>query len=401
MLHVPHYRSEWQRSGFEPDSIETVADLACLPILTKSDLRRDYEQFKSEDVSEFDVWKSSGSTGSPFAFRMDRHSIAANSFATLLRGKNWWGFELGMPEGMIWSGISNVNNTFTEKFTAARRRLSWSLKNICLIDIYGLDEQSIRRGYNSLLNHETVVLRCISSGLYRFCAALEELGFDGRRLGIKGAIYTGEGLLPAQKFLVERVLGCKAISEYGCTELGVIGFECPQGSIHVSHENMVVEYLKDGKPAAPGEVAEIVITDLNNFVSPLIRYSVGDYVAPADTVCPCGRTLPVIKSIEGRIHDEVIAADGTVIHGLFFTHIFDGKEYDAIHQFQIIQQPSGGLVINVTSSLAIEVAVLAALRKVVEGRMGVGVNVDVRQVDKLVQAKSGKTPWIISKMVVG
>jgi phenylacetate-coenzyme A ligase PaaK-like adenylate-forming protein len=399
MLHVPYYRDEWKKMGFELSDIKSIADLADLPVITKVDLRRDYDQFKNQDISKYDVWPSSGSTGSPFHFRMDKHTIAANSIAALLRGKGWWGFEHGMPEGMIWAGGSNVNDTFAEKFFAARKRLSWGLKNICLIDIYSLDEKSIRQAYHSLLKHAPVVLRCISSGLYRFCFALEELGLDGRQLGIKGAIYTGETLPEAQKRLIERVLGCRAICEYGCVELGIIGFECPQGNIHISHENMVVEYLKDGAPAAPGEIAEIVVTDLNNFVSPLIRYSVGDFVVPTNTACACGRTLPVIKSIEGRLHDEIIAANGTVIHGLFFTHIFDRKEFDAVHQFQVVQQSSDNLTINVISTLTVDESVLAGVRKVVEGKMGAGVNIDVRQVDELDQAKSGKTPWIISKMV--
>ena len=69
-------------------------------------------------------------------------------------------------------------------------------------------------------------------------------------------------------------------------KLGVVAFECPSGGLHLSHENMVFEFLRDGRPAEPGEEASLIVTNLNSYVSPLLRYSVGDLVVPSEKTCP-------------------------------------------------------------------------------------------------------------------
>ena len=107
--HVPFYREQMNVVGFDANQISSLTDLSSLPIISKVDLRADYSKFKAEGSnSEYDSWPSSGSTGEPFLFRLDRRSIQANTFAALARGKRWWGMDFGVREGMIWSGFSDL-----------------------------------------------------------------------------------------------------------------------------------------------------------------------------------------------------------------------------------------------------------------------------------------------------
>jgi len=297
---------------------------------------------------------------------------------------------------MIWSGASDVEGTISGKLQAMKRRFSWGMQNIKLIDIYSLDQASILKGYLMLKKHQPVLIRAISSGLYRFCVGLKSLELDGKQLGLKGVIFTGEGFPEAQREFVEEVLGCPTICEYGCTELGIIGFECPERKIHLLHENLIFEFIKDGLPAKTGEVAELVVTNLRNYTAPLIRYSVGDLVVSSSKSCSCKRTLPVIEGIQGRLHDTILTPDGAVIHGLFFTHLFD--RYSQIHQFRVIQETLNELNIETVSLDKLDNTLIQNIKRVILSKFGKQVKVNITQVSSLPISTRGKTPWIISKV---
>ena len=88
---------------------------------------------------------------------------------------------------------------------------------------------------------------------------------------------------------------------YTCQEAGYLALQCPDyPHFHVQSENVLLEVVDDvGQPCGPGEVGRVLITSLNNFATPLIRYELGDY-AEVGAPCPCGRGLPVLKRIMGR-----------------------------------------------------------------------------------------------------
>ena len=392
---VPFYRDEFRRLGLVPSDIRTCDDLKRLPKISKATLRADYPRFHAENyVGAHESWTSSGSTGEPFAFRLSRESIARNTFAAMIRGRRWWSMDIGVREGMIWSGVRDVGGRWSARLAAMKRRLSWRLKNIELVDVYHLDPPVVRAAYARFLSFQPVLLRAIASGLYRFCATVEELGLDGKALGVRAAIFTGEGLLPSQLRVIERVLGCKTISEYGCTELGVIAFECPSGKLHLSHENHIVEFEKDGREAQPGEYANLVITNLNDRSAPLVRYAIGDVVVPADTACDCGRTMPVIASIEGITHDRIVTPGGQVVHALFFTHMFDS--IPSVHQFRVVQEKIDHLRIELRSTENISTRDKEFVRSAGEQAMGPGVKVDIVEVRDMPVSFGGKQPWIVS-----
>ncbi|MFP6655270.1 MAG: hypothetical protein VCB25_06560, partial [Myxococcota bacterium] len=165
---VPFYRDAIREAGMNVGRASDTSDLARLPIVDKSVLRSDYSRFFAEEGARpFEDWVTSGATGQPFAFRLDRASIAANTFAGLARGRRWWDADFGGREAMIWSGVRDVSSSLQGAFAAKRRKLSWRLKNIQLFDIYNLDEEAVRGIYQTLLRFRPPTMRVISSGLYR------------------------------------------------------------------------------------------------------------------------------------------------------------------------------------------------------------------------------------------
>lgn len=396
-LTVPYYQDSMKSLGFDPLDISGLADIQHLPIITKNDLRLDYGRYKSKaSVGRTEFWGSSGSTGQPFYFERERRSIKINTFAALMRGKRWWGFHEGMPEGMIWSGLSDTTNTFGGRAQALKRKVSWSLKNITPVDVYLLNDEAVLEAFMVLGKSAPKYVRCIASGLLRFCSGIVALGLDGRSLGIKVAFFTGEGLSRAQRDFIEDVLACKTVCEYGCTELGIIAFECPSGNLHISSDNMIVEFLADGKPAEPGQQAELVITNLNEFARPLIRYKIGDLAAPCNDVCDCGINLPLINELGGRVHDKIVMPNGREIHGLFFSHLFD--RIPQVSQFKVIQKRIDFLTIQVIIADGDEDGIVDKINQNVAELLSHEMAVEVEKVKFFPAETSGKMRWIVSNI---
>lgn len=396
-LSVPYYQESMGELGFDPLNIREISDIQNLPIISKNDLREDYTRYRSTTpVGKTEFWGSSGSTGQPFYFEREQQSIKFNTFGALMRGKHWWGFHQGMREGMIWSGLSDTTNTMSGKVQALKRQISWRLKNVIPVDVYLLNDEAVLKAFALLRKYRPEYVRCISSGLLRFCKGILEQGLDGRSIGIRVAVFTGEGLSRTQRNFIEDVLGCKTVCEYGCTELGIIAFECPSGNLHISSDNMIVEFLVNGKPANPGEQAELVITNLNELARPLIRYKIGDFAAPCNDSCDCGINLPLISELGGRVHDKIVTPDGREIHGLFFSHLFD--KIPQVSQFKVIQDQIDYLKILVIIVGEDENRIINKIQQNVDELLSHQMRVEITRVDSLPAEKSGKTRWIVSNI---
>lgn len=98
----------------------------------------------------------------------------------------------------------------------------------------------------------------------------------------------------------------------GMSELGYIGFECPAGHQHINIKDYYIEFIKDGQPAKPGELAEMVITTLGDRLSPHIRYATGDLYRLSPEPCPCGDSAPMVRH-EGRVKNVLWLKDGSLV----------------------------------------------------------------------------------------
>jgi phenylacetate-CoA ligase len=163
-------------------------------------------------------------------------------------------------------------------------------------------------------------------------------------------------------------------------------------------ESYIVEVIVDNRPAKPGEIGEIVITDLNTFSVPLIRYRIGDLaMAMDDKPCPCGRGLPKLGRIEGRAQAIIHGANGVWLPGTFFSHYF--KEYEfALRQYQIVQSTKDALTVkiirNESFSDEVQQEILSGLRKF----MGESMKIDLEFVESIPMGRTGKRASVISFM---
>jgi phenylacetate-CoA ligase len=163
-------------------------------------------------------------------------------------------------------------------------------------------------------------------------------------------------------------------------------------------DHNIVEFLRDdGSPCAPGEDGRIVVTELINYGMPMIRYEVGDRGVPSDRICPCGRGLPLMESVTGRVADFLVATDGHRVAGISIIENTLTK-LPGIKQMQVIQEEARRLEVNLVPGAEYGPATEAELVTSLQEYLGPEVAVGVNRVDRIPQEKTGKYRFTICRL---
>jgi len=182
---------------------------------------------------------------------------------------------------------------------------------------------------------------------------------------------------------------------YGGRDAGFIAHACPEGNMHITAEDILVEIVDPGGKVLPaGESGEIVITHMATGDFPFIRYRTGDVGVLDDRHCACGRGLPVLREIQGRTTDFVVAMDGTVMHGLALIYIL--RDIPGVKSFKIIQESVGRIRILLVAGDEFEPGMDENIRAGFRERLGGGVTVEIEQVDEISAEASGKFRYVVS-----
>jgi phenylacetate-CoA ligase len=204
-------------------------------------------------------------------------------------------------------------------------------------------------------------------------------------------------LLPHQRELIEEVFKCRIFNSYGCGDGGGSALECSEhNGLHIPIQRTIMEFVDDkGEPVSAGQEGRIVLTDPFNYSMPFIRYEVGDIGIPSTEICPCGRGLPLIKSLGGRTTDIIRFRDGTTLSGPAFTLIF--REFP-IKQYQVVQTDLDNLLIRVVKEQSYVESDSERLLGAVKYHMGCQGNVRVEFVDDITITRAGKRLCFISNV---
>jgi phenylacetate-CoA ligase len=189
-------------------------------------------------------------------------------------------------------------------------------------------------------------------------------------------------------------------NEYGCTEVGIIAMECPQKSMHLMIENLLIEFIRNGRHVEPEEEGEIIITELYGSAMPLIRYQVGDIGSYTPTECDCGRGMPLLHNLKGRSDEFIVCPNGKRVDPIVFEYIL--KEIPSrlgdVTRFRITQRRKDMLEVEIcySGNRYEELAQTATerLRKV----LGDDFEFEFRSVDSITAEPSGKLRCFISRL---
>jgi phenylacetate-CoA ligase len=220
----------------------------------------------------------------------------------------------------------------------------------------------------------------------------------GRRLdtrSLRAVFVTGETLNPRHRRQIGDYFGVPVADGYGSREGGFIAHECPRGGMHITAESVILEVVdSDGRPAAVGEAGEIVLTHLDGYAMPLIRYRTGDVGRRRAGRCLCGRGLPLLDVVEGRVTDFIRLPDGTIKHALAV--IYPLREMHGLRQFRVVQARDFGVTVDVVADDRTERITREAVERRLRPVVGPTVSLNVRFVDHVPPADSGKRRYVVS-----
>jgi phenylacetate-CoA ligase len=396
--HVGYYREQWRALGFHPASLRSLEELGQLPVLDREELRRSLHfDLLSDNHRKRAIQRisTSGSTGEPLTLYVDQRQLELRWAATL-RSMEWTGYRFGDRHARLWH--HTIGMSWSQ---VAREWLDTWLCRRLFVPAFDMDDRIIARTIARLRRFKPVLIDGYAESLHLLSAYLRQRGEEGR-FGLRGVITSAQTLPEASRQAIEGAFGCRVYDKYGSREFSGIAYECEaHAGHHVVAENMIVEILVDGRPARPGEIGEVVVTDLNNLCLPLIRYRLGDRAEALDEdeACPCGRGLPRIGRIEGRIQAMILGSHGRYVPSSLFLHVM--KDYDfAVRQFQVVQERPDALRLRIVRSLRYSDAVLDDILRLLRRYVGTGMEIQVEFVDTIPLTRTGKRLSCINRLPV-
>lgn len=387
---VPYYRELFQKLDFDPAAVQSTDDLQRLPLTGKADIRGNMESLTAENAGSLERFSTGGSSGEPLIFYRGKERVS-HDVAAKWRATRWWGVDIGDPEIVVWGspielGSQDRVRLLRDKFLRTE-----------LLSAFEMSTANLLRFTQRIKAFRPRMLFGYPSSLALMAEYVISNGYRVDDLGIKVVFVTSERLYDHQRQSIEKAFGCPVANGYGGRDAGFIAHECPEGGMHITAEDIVVEIVDEqGAVLPPREKGEIVITHLSTGDFPFVRYRTGDVGSLGEDVCPCGRGLPLLQEIEGRTTDFVRAADGTVLHGLALIYVL--REIPQVQEFKIIQESVTSITVQLVLSEDARPGVEALITDQFRRRLGDTLVVNYEYVSKIEREASGKFRYVVSKL---
>jgi len=401
---VPFYREKFRAAGVHPHDVREPADFRAVPVVTKDELRqalRERWPLSTEfSADEVNTLVTTGSTGAPFVFPIDKAAESIRA-AMMFRNVEWYGHHLGDRNARLWRTSAHTPLPDRLKRQVFGRRLEISTHDDGDPAGAGIDEGRLRDWWERIRRYRPKALDGYVSALALLARYIVQNKLPS--CGVEAVVTGGEYLSDHTRKLLEDAFGCPVFNRYGGTELGFVAHECgahPSHKLHVNADIVWLEILVDGRRALPGELGEIVVTDFSNRAMPFIRYRVGDVGAPAspDEQCPCGRGLPLMDKVEGRINDLFVLPDGRMLVSHVWHKLFRDKQF--VREFQLIQRQKDVVEVDVVLDGGVHLnGQYEALKRDVQGFLP-GCTVVWKEVDAIPRGAGGKLRHSISEVPI-
>jgi phenylacetate-CoA ligase len=386
--YVPYYRGRWG-AGFDVAASASPEGLAALPLLTRRELLENHDALKSERIppehGNVVEARTSGSTGAPVRV-LGTGIMNLHWKALTLREHGWHQRDLSRKLAVIRRATPGVAESWGAA-TAGTVLTGASVSRDIDADVEAQLDWLARERPTYLLTYPSLVVELAKASLRR-----------GEILvGLREVRTLAEALGADARALCREAWGVPLTDFYSAGEVGYIALQCPQHEhYHVQSESLLVEILDDrGLPCGPGEVGRVVVTALHNFAMPLIRYEIGDYAATG-APCPCGRGLPVLEGIVGRVNGMLVTASGERYWPVFGMR--DAQSFANIRQHQFVQKQFDLIQARLVVDAPLSATQEERLRRHMEARLPAGIRVQIVYCDAIPRSPGGKFQDFISEV---
>lgn len=388
---VPYYRRRWRELGIVAADIRNLDDYAKLPVLTKADIRNHFDELTADSCRGRLLTKATGgSTGEPLRFGYTRESNDRRT-AVMWRGYDWAGSRMGRRTLFLWGGaVGEPTRTHQLKdrlYNAAFARR--------VLNSFPMSETNMAEFADAIDRYRPEIIVAYVGPLVRLA---QWLIATGRKIWQpQGIIGAAEALHEFQRQIIEQAFGCPAFNTYGCREFMLIAAECEQHrGLHVNADHLVVELRQPAGKGAATQSGDVVITDLFNYGMPFLRYANGDMATASSARCACGRGLPLLARVDGRVLDAIRTPAGHVLPGEFFPHML--KDVPGLERFRLVQRQLDRLDLSIVRGPGFDDASLAYIRREVNKVLGDSIELRCNFVDEIPLTPSGKLRVTVSEL---
>ena len=389
---VPYYQDRFKEIGLNRTELERfeLNSLRALPFLEKKTFKLlgDSSLLSNKKEPNCEYFYSSGSTGTPtktlYSKRMHQKYYAIFE----ARIHNWASIDYKTPRGVI-GGRRILSNSEIKgpfyRYNMVEKQTYFSA--------YHINPETIENYIEGMINNKVDYMTGYASANFFLARFIKEKKLTAPKM--RAVLTSSEELTPEMREVFKEVYGCDTFDSYNGVECCNLISECEHHKLHISPDVGIVEIINsEGLPVEPGEIGEIISTGLLNFNQPLIRYKMGDLVQLAiDQNCKCGREMPVVEKIVGRIEDTVIGVDGREMvrfHGIFIN-------IPEILKSQIVQLS----ITDFKIKLVLKDSVLSAVsHDLIVNRMhsqlGNQIQIQIEKVDDIPVGPNGKFKAVVS-----
>lgn len=388
---VPFYKKIFADYGITEKDIAsfTIHDLHRLPILDKETYRRHGQTTMMSNLHDKDgaFFPSSGSTGTPTQTWYSK-KMHQTYFAIFEARVNYWaGLDYRVPRGTFGPRriVMDPNSTgpfyrynFVEKQT--------------YFSAFHLSAKNIHNYVEGLIKHNAEYLTGYCMSNYIMARFIEESGLEAPKL--KAILTSSEKLTLEMRDTFRRVYQCETFDSYNGVEACNLISECEYHNLHIVPDVGYTELIKeDGTPCQPGETGHVIATGFINFDQPLIRYRMGDLLTLSkNQTCQCGRSMPVVEEIVGRIMDTVITEDGREM--VSFYRVFSNNT--SIMESQVVQHTLTKFDINLVVNKVMPEHEKEDLLTKLRSQLGDHAEVTLNFLDTIPRGANGKFKSVIS-----
>lgn len=394
---VPFYSDRLRQAGYRPGSPISESLWRGIPPLTRRDLQESGDALMStappQAHGRLIEFRTSGSTGMPVVGKTtDYAQIWARSI--VLREQRWHRRDLGLAFAVI------------RKFKAGvalppdgERQQRWAGRAAIPFDTGPLLRLSIRAPVDLqaawLARHDPDYLLTFPSNLASLVPAAQRAGLRPKRL--REITTMAEIVTPDLRELVRAAWNMPIRDTYSAKEVGYMALQCPEREVlHLQSEVNLVEVIDDaGRPCQPGGVGRVVVTSLHNLAMPLIRYQIGDY-AEVGAPCPCGRGLPVLTRVMGRVRNMLIGRAGDRYWPSFGASRF--RNFAPVRQHQFLQAAHGRLTARLVVERPLTAEEEANLSAHIRSRLPEPFEITLAYVADIPPSEGGKLENFISEI---
>jgi len=384
---IKYYREVFTQHDIRPEQIKTVDDLQRIPILTKQQLRERLWDFLPRELPACRVSRTSGSTGVPICIFSDKNSRMYNS-AAVIRYRRALG--IGLLGNTILTPLKTANEPYNKK---PHWTFLQGIHKTHYINPYVDSAENAESAKRLLKKLRRPVLIGITPAVRALACKVKDGVFPHFHPSV--VLTTGESLSPQVRDLLEATFDTRVADIYACNEAGDVAWQCLHSTgYHINADNVIVEIVRNDKPLEDGQIGEVVITNLNRYAMPIIRYRNGDMARLTKELCPCGCKLPTIAEILGRTGEDIFLPGGGTVS---WNQLKSPMNHPQIRQFQIIQNKNGNITVRYvteagTNAEQIESLLLVRYREI----LGPSINIEMKKADEIAPASSGKSKLVIS-----